>query len=136
MYVITWLVSLLVTYCIALSSHCDIKCYKLSNVPPRWNYNSTVVPIFGFICELKSSCNLDIVDLLRNNTGTGYLKSSTFITVDLYLDCNGSIVGKIITIYFLFKFSLISIFLLYLVKICRYVTRNNIISYMKNGIFF
>ena len=43
---------------------------------------------------MNSSCHLDIGELLRNNTDNDKINSSMFITVDLYIDCNGADLGK------------------------------------------
>ena len=85
---------LIVTNCVTSSFECDINCSKLKHVPPRWNYNGTVVPIYAYECLMNSSCHLDIGELLRNNTDNDKTNSSLFITVDLYIDCNGADLGK------------------------------------------
>ena len=76
------------------STECDRSCHKLPKVPPRWNYNGTAVPMFTYMCSVNSSSNLDIARLLKKDTEVDQFDLSTFVSVDLYIDCNGEKLGK------------------------------------------
>ena len=66
---------------------CSVGCELLTLIPPRWQVNDTEVPYRALWCHVTSDCQLNLTEMVENNTDI-YKEASHTVHLELYFNCS------------------------------------------------